>query len=377
MKILMNEKLDNKRVVKLAGLPLMSVEKTKNTKLQSFLGGIVTAYKTFQDDYVSKDIRFLKLSTYKYIRRGNDVECYLFNHKYKDKSLGREFCRKYKNLLANHDDVYVLHANIGESVIFLRLARAYFEKMGTKKPLIIGLQEYHRDLVKMFLPDADVEIIKRVKISLYSDGFDFDDHKLRLIFPKSHYDKVEDDLRNPDAPVKHFVDQILLKLGLAESDFSDVQINIPEEVRLSLLKKVKSIDLKLDNFVFFAPEANTCEAYDSGFWYDLKREYESRGMDVYCNTHRHSQEYSDFKHVDLTLQEAYLLASYSQKIIGLRSGLLDLLVLTGRPMSVIYTKARIRDGFDKLTRDEIIDGFKFRNFENVEEIVDKEVCKAI
>ena len=90
----MNEKLDNKRVVKLAGLPLMSVEKTKNTKLQSFLGGIVTAYKTFQDDYVSKDIRFLKLSTYKYIRRGNDVECYLFNHKYKDKSLGKEFCRK-------------------------------------------------------------------------------------------------------------------------------------------------------------------------------------------------------------------------------------------------------------------------------------------
>lgn len=369
MKIYSNEKIDNVREMKLFGFSIFSVEKNRGTKLQSFLGGIITAYKTFREDYVTKDIKFFGISTYRYIREANDVKCFLFNHKYKDKSLGKEFCRKYKKLLANHDDVYVLHANIGESVIFLRLAHAYFEKMGTKKPLIIGLQEYHRDLVKMFLPDVDVEIIKRVKISLYSDGFDFDDHKLRLIFPKSHYDKVEDDLRNPDAPVKHFVDQILLKLGLSESDFSDdLQINIPEEVRLSLLKKVKSIDLKLDNFVFFAPEANTCEAYDSGFWYDLKREYESRGMDVYCNMRKHNPEYSNFKHVDLTLQEAYLLASYSQKIIGLRSGLLDLLVLTGRPMSVIYTRARIREGFDKLTRDEIIDGFRFRNFENVEEM---------
>ena len=367
MKIYSNEKIDNVREMKLFGFPIFSVEKNRGTKLQSFLGGIVTAYKTFREDYVTKDIKFLGISTYRYIREANDVKCFLFNILYKQKSLGKLFCKEYKKLLSNHDDVFILHANIGESVIFLRLARAYFKKMGSKTPLIIGLQNYHRDLVKMLLPEANVEIIKRIKISMYSDGFSEEGHNVRLIFPKSHYDKVEADLRDKNAPVKHFVDQILLKLGLNKSDFSDEEVHIEESVKTSLLKKVQKIGLNIDKFIFISPEANTCEAYDRTFWYNLKQESEKEGIDVYCNTRACNPDFKGFKHCDLNLCEAYYLASRAQKIIGLRSGILDLLALSGKPIIALYTKARKRPAFDMLTLDEMLEGFNMKNVVNVTE----------
>ena len=50
---------------------------------------------------------------------------------------------------------------------------------------------------------------------------------------------------------------------------------------------------------------------------------------------------------------------------------MDLLVLTGTPMKVIYTKARERDAFNPLSKEEILEGFTMKKFDNVEECLAK------
>lgn len=367
MKFLTCEKLDGIRVTKLMGMKILIDERGKGKKDQTFFGGIIKTHKVFSEDYVEKHIVVFNLDVYKYQRQGNDIKYFLFNRKFKEMSLGEKFYRKFKRIMANHDDIYILHANIGETVVFLRLARAYFKKNGSKSPLIIGLKPYHKDLVKMFLPDVDVKIVKSVKVSLYPDGFSVKGYNVKLIFPKSHYDKVEDALRDKNSDKKHFVEFILDYLGLTEEDFSGFEFSVSEREKEVLRKKTEKIGLDIDNFVFISPEANTCEDVGYDYWKELGEKYKKEGVDVFCNVVKEKERFEEFKQCKLSLKEVYILASWAKEIVGLRSGLMDLLVLTGTPMKVIYTKARHRESFNPLSAEEIMTGFSLKKFDNVRE----------
>ena len=367
MGILENKKVDNVRTIKLLGLPVYRVEKEKRHKTQMFLGGLIKADKSFSDGCVAKEITVLGIPVKRYIQTGNHIQYYLGDYEFFDVNLCEKFSKKHRKLFKKYDDIYILHANIGESVIFLRLAKAYFNKNGSKKPLIVGLQKYHRDLVKLILPDVDVVVMEKPKLSMYMEIGKYGGHSIRLMFPKWHYDEVEDALRAENAPVKHFVDQILNRMELDKSDLSNCDIKAADEVKNSLMKKISKINLNMDNFVIFCPEANTCEDLGEDFWRKLKNRYESKGCDVYFNVTKEADRYKDCKHSNLTVGEVYALSELSQKIIGLRSGLMDLLVYAAKPMDVIYTKARERDSFNPLTSKEILTGFTMENYSNVRE----------
>ena len=367
MGILENKKVDNVRTIKLLGLPVYRVEKEKRHKTQMFLGGLIKADKSFSDGCVAKKITVLGIPVKKYVQTGNHIQYYLGAYKFFGVNLCEKFSKKHRKLFKKYDDIYILHANIGESVIFLRLAKAYFNKNGSKKPLIVGLQKYHRDLVKLILPDVDVVVMEKPKLSMYMEIGEYGGHSIRLMFPKWHYDEVEDALRVENAPVKHFVDQILNRMELDKSDLSDCDIKVADEVKNSLMKKISKINLNMDNFVIFCPEANTCDDLGEDFWRKLKNRYESMGYDVYFNVTKEADRYKDCKHSNLTVGEVYALSELSKKIIGLRSGLMDLLVLTNTRMKVIYTKAKNRDSFNPLSTEEIIEGFNMKEYRNVEE----------
>lgn len=368
MGILENKKVNNIRTIKLLGLPIYRVEKEKTRKHQSFLGGLIKAEKCFADGCITKEITVLGIPVKKYMQTGNFIQYYLGENKFFSINLCEKFYKQHKKLFKKYDDIYILHANIGESVIFLRLAKAYFAKHNSRKPLIIGLQKYHRDLVKLFLPDIDVVVIERPKLSMYMEIGEYEGHSIRLMFPKWHYDEVEDALRDKNAEIKHFVDQILDRMELAKSDLSTADIKVSELVQKSLLKKLSTINLNLDNFVIFCPEANTCDDLGEDFWRVLKNRYESQGYDVYFNVTKESDRYKDCKQCDLTISEIYSLALASKKIIGLRSGLLDLFAFTGKSIDAIYTNARDRESFNPLTSGEILEGFTMKSFDNVREL---------
>ncbi len=370
MGIIKNQKINNIRTLSILGIPVYQVEKQKTSKVQKFLGGIVTAHKTFAEGCIAKEIKVLGLPVRQFTQIGNLRTYSFFNHKYNEYNLGNVFYKKYKKLFDKYDDIYIMHANIGESVFFLRLAKAYFEKNASKKPLLVGLQNYHKDLVELLCADIPIVIIKRIKVSLYMDEFVANGNKtFRLMFSKRHFDSVEDNIRDKENPTIHFKDHVLNYMGLKDSDFEVNKINISEDIKKSLKSKVNKIGLNLDNFVIFTPEANTCEDYEFEFWQDMKTKYESQGTDVFCNVMKkeNKEKFKNFKQCDLSLGEIFELTKHAKELIGLRSGLLDLLVLTNTPMKVIYTKAKNRASFNPLSTEEIIEGFNMKEYKNVEE----------
>lgn len=374
MELVSNQKIDDTRTLKVFGIPIFSVTKSKTTKQQRFLGGVIRTDKDFYDGDIKKSISFLGFPFYKYTCTKNLREYFLFDIKFRTQDLGIKYYKRYEQIFRNHDDIYIMHANIGESFVFLKLAKKYFEKKGSKKPLIVGLQGYHVDLVKMICPDVPVLYTKRAKISLHLDEFKINEQKFHIIFPKKHFDFVEDSLRDKNATTKHFIKHILNRMELDYSDFSTDKVNISERVVNDVSNKMKDIGLNLDKFVIFAPEANTCEEMSPEFWQNMKQEYESKGFDIFCNTKEFNKAFDSFKWCSLTITEVYALVCMAKEVVALRSGLIDLLSTTNTPMKIYYTQAKERESFNHLTAQEIFDGFRFengfnKNVGNIEEFV--------
>ena len=375
--MLKNQKKGNTRTISFLNIPLYQVEKQKDFKVQRFLGGIVIANKFLSKKQIIKEIKIFGMPFNQYVQIGNIRTYYFFNYKYKECDLGNIFYQKHKKLFDQYDDIYILHANIGESVLFLKLAKSYFKKNGSNKPLFIGSQNYHKDLVELLCPDIPVVIIRGINISLYEDKFKVNGNKtFRLLFSKPYFDSVEDNIRDKNNSTIHFKTQMLNYLGLEDKDFSNDAINISNETRKSLQEKIAKTNLDLGNFVIFTPEANTCEDYEFEFWQQLKTKYESQGIDVFCNVVQsiNKVKFNKFKQCDLTLGELYELTKMAKELIGLRSGLLDLLVLTNTPMKVLYTNAKNRYSFNPLTSEEMMSGFNMQEYLNVKEcnVMDKD-----
>lgn len=353
--------------INILGIPVLKVEKTENTRRQEYLCGLVKTYKFHDDNTIEKNITVLNMEIHRYNLIDDCIKSFIFGKKYKEIKLNERFYNKNKKILKGHDSVYVLLANIGESVVFLKLAKAYFKKNNSQTPIIIGTQDYHKELVEMLCPDIPVKIIKNTKLPLNRPEFRVKNCLIKLAFPKFYYDNVENNLRDKSAQQKHFTAHILTYLGLSESDFSKDEIKTTEKEKQVLLKKVKRIGLNVDNFVFLSPEANTCEELDIAFWEKLKKEM--KDIDIFCNVTRNLEKYKNFKRCKLSLKEVYILAQLSKEIIGIRSGLMDLLADIEKPMKIIYTAKRKREGFFPLTAEEMLAGFTLNTCHNIKEIL--------
>ncbi len=357
MKLLKTNKIDNIETTNCCGIPIYKLEKSQNSKLQEFCGGVLRTSKIWSAQRVEKSIEIFNVEVHRYKQELNDFTRFVFGIPVTKLKLSEKFCKKYKKIIRDRDFIIILHANIGEITVFLRLAEAYFKKLGAKNPLFIGLKPYHKDLVEMLCPNIPIKIIQKIKLPLYCSEYQTKEHNIKVIFTKTYYEKVEESLRDKNAPIKHFIKHILNYLKLSENDFSQSEIKITDIEKQEVLDKVKNIGLNVENFVFFSPEANTCADIGLERWLELKSEYESKGYDIFCNVSLTKDDYKMFKQCDLTLKEAYILASMSKEIVGLRSGLLDLLFLTKVPMRVFYNEARDRDGFNPLSKEEIEMGF--------------------
>jgi ADP-heptose:LPS heptosyltransferase len=150
--------------------------------------------------------------------------------------------------------------------------------------------------------------------------------------------------------------------GLGQENMSYTFPRIPSSVENSMLKKIRSIALTLDNFVFLAPFATTHALYQTDFWLELCRLLRESGIDVFLNLAPSDpkKEYSESlqqglcKSCSLSVAEAYALAKKSKSIIGLRSGLIDLLTLTQIPMYVLYARHRGRKSEGKVPIEKLI-----------------------
>jgi hypothetical protein len=277
-------------------------------------------------------------------------------------SLLKTFKKEYfKYFDKKYDDIYILSANSGEIYLTLTyLIDAFIKKNNSKNPLLVATKKYHIDIIKMLCPDIPYVYVKKWKINITSDVFEIDNFRFFLLFNLQHFKQVEMDIKNNELGQNHYFKSILKKLGLSEKDISMRKMTVPLEDERSMLDKIAKIGLNINNFVFIAPEALSCNLLDDNFWVELINKFQEKGIDVFVNLADNDinlEGAKDYKTCDLTFSEAFALAKRSKRILSLRSGLTEFLLQTGVPIDAFYTEFRHRHEFDDMDISQIMSGY--------------------
>ncbi len=366
MKIFEYRKSENKSVAKLFGFPIMEQTSDYMTteRHQSFFKGFVSTIK-INDKYSDCSNKIIKILGKTIIRReekNNFRTYYIWNKEFCRFSLLDEFKKRYFKYFDNqHDDIYILRANSGETYLILTyILDKLIEKNNSKKPLLVATLKYHVDMIKMICPEIPYVYIGKFRLKLKDSNFKIDNLHFFLLFNHNHFLQVENQIRKGELGQIHYFYSILKSLCIStqEINMRHVKVNIDDENKM--LDKVKKIGLNLKKFVFLAPEAQSCKLYDEDFWSELINQLQTIGYDVFVNLVDNEiklKETINYKTCYLTFAEAFALAKCSKKIVSLRSGFTEFLLQTNVPIDVIYTKFRKRHFFDDLDTYHVIAGF--------------------
>lgn len=367
------------RVLKLFGFSIYKqiLDFTLNSRYQEFFGGLITTY-TIHDKYyfyIEKNIKILNYSILKIIEDKDNKTYYIAGggkKRYRafcQTSLTQIFKKKYLRYFnKKYDHIYILNANSGEVYLFLTyILSAYLKKNNSKVPLIAATKKTHIELIKLLCPEIPYVYIKKLKYPVKKDVFNINNQKFFMLFSHEHFMNVEDTLKNSPLGTSHYFKFILQRLNMSESEISIRKVKVPFENEKSMLKKVNSIGLKIDNFIFIAPQAKSCQLIGNSFWIDLIKKYQFQGYDVFVNLVNGSIDLNDVdvKSCFLTYSEAFALAKRSRKIISLRSGFCELLLQTEVPMEIFYTKFRKRRNFGELSVDRVVSGFNLSHLPQI------------
>ena len=357
---------ENERTAKILGFPIIKQTSDYITaeRHQSFFGGIITTIKIndLYSESSNKEIKFLGKSILCRKEKNNYRDYYIFNKKICSISLINEFGRKYlKYIKKDHDDIYILRANMGEIYLTLTyIINTLIEKNKSKKPLIVATRRYHIDLIKMICPNIPFVYIHNIRIKINQDEFKIKNFKFHLLYCHSHFKQVEIDIKENELGTHHYFKSILNRFDITAENIQMNKIILLLESSKNMQNKIKKLGLNLEKFVFIAPEAQSCKLYDEEFWGSLIKELKDKGYDVFVNliaNKNYLKNIVDFKTCDLSLSEAFALAKKAKRIVSLRSGFTEFLLQTETPIDVLYTKFRHRHLFDDMDIDHVISGF--------------------
>lgn len=236
-----------------------------------------------------------------------------------------------------YDDIYIFRYHIGETYVYLAHLANWIAKEGSRNPAIVTSRESHIPLIKMFLPEGThllhIPLNEREFNYIVDRRVNFDGRRL-LCNERDILQK----LAGPDLGMseKNFYDFILRDMGLPRS--APLAPPRPsKDAEITLRDKLRAIEFDTSKYVFLIPEATSLSNLKTTFWDDLCEALIGRGYQIFANCTDQRSKPWGAKSIDLSLEEAFVLAQSARGIIGLASGLGVLLSAAGVPMDLIYS----------------------------------------
>lgn len=357
----------NIRIVKILGQVVYIVTSGYRRRTQRFLGDLISTLKVRSGDTEIKSIKFLDHEISKRIETEDFLEEYIGNKLVKHIDLIKKFKNKYNKYIKNYNDIFVLNANSGEIYLFLTYVLGPFiKKNNCKKILLIASKKYHMDLINLICPEMEHVYIKNIPV-FKNLCKKIDDKRFFTMFTGDHFIQVEDDIKNNPIDTSHYFYSILKNLNISTQELDYKKVTVAENIKSSVAIKANKIRLNLDNFVFLAPEAASCEEYDNEFWVELTNEFQKNGIDVFMNIVDEDTDIigCNYKSCSLSFSEAFALSQTSKGVVSLRSGLTESLLQTGVPLFSLYTKFRNRCVFNDMAVEYVLSGFGLSKLPNI------------
>ena len=312
----------------------------KNFKLKFlFIPLYCHTFKGYQEK-----VKILGITVFKQkIRSGNNLTKYLFGVPISSRKVIPAQTELYLNYIINNTTeqvktFYIMSDHIGETFLLSNLLDRLLKEDNITQAAVVLRNAYQKDILQMFAPQRQiisstvVENHDRLHSSIVryiGKELNFKCCTFRMLMPISFWYTTH--IKN-----KHYYDLICQELNIKDCTFTP-KADLSSFNMEHLEDHIEKSGLNIDNFVFLAPESCTVKTLPDEFWNNLAAELQSQGYDIYLNiTNRTDLIINGTKTFKTNIPEAYVLAMKAKFIIGMRSGLIEVLAATSKPVIAVY-----------------------------------------
>lgn len=281
------------------------------------------------------------------------------------KDLDHLFAKESVKRVNGKKHVFVFWANSGEIALLLAF---FFEKLMKKQGLtgkgdvvVLCTKKYHQEMLSFLFPEIPSVVAKPRGLRHLTDDADAGDWRIKMCFPGRYFAQLENTTRRPEGPKNYFAwmqeyfdccthfDGVCLR---PEKKLLDAELS-------NALKKLKISPEELTRTIILSPGSFSCGSLMDQEVEMVRACVKEADLHLYYNP-------SDPKNEKfLTFPALYAAATQAAGLIGIRSGLMDWLSLTGIPSFVVYRPFPDR-GFNTPARtiDEVFNMFSLRGLPN-------------
>lgn len=222
-------------------------------------------------------------------------------------------------------DIIPIFNRSGETFLFSFYIHNFVIQNNINNPIFISSFGYLNEIINM--TDFKNCFLKVPKVFIELHFLDmkntsYEDIKYHEFLDHTHFIELEKAVQNGQK--KYFYDEILNRLRLKETK-NRVKKPLLEKSKIESAK-IKFSKLNIRNkYVYIAPAAQSNGSHSKEFWEKLELQLFNLGYDIIWNTLPEGHYNSYNKYCNFTLQEAAYVATSADFIIGVRSGLLDIL----------------------------------------------------
>ena len=245
-----------------------------------------------------------------------------------------------ENIVA--DDVFVIRHNIGETILYLCKLLEWAKRENSKRPLFLVWRERDIPLFRLFLgkeprvvfveiPQSDINCFLKQDLLL---------ENVRIHAPTFQIAEAMKAEYTSNKNV-NFADYILQSMNLEDwtARKSPTPTSKAKSEADSILRK---FGIK-KSYVLLCPEAVSIKSLPDEFWLKIAKSLVFAGYDVIINSYYEAKDNSKFLDYHLCCPDIdilYALASRSDRVISMASGLGVLLSICDVPVDLIYTDVK-------------------------------------
>lgn len=337
------QRLKLQKQKRILGLPFYQKLRSETELLRIFLFGFFAEHVFFNEEgEYARNIYCLRFLILQKRTKNLLVDYYLFGYiklwtvdlgKALDKSLSRLFSDTKIIPINGKKQVFVFWANSGEIALLLSL---FFEKIlrqlgirAEEEFVILCTKAYHKHMLSMYFPKARVVVSKPLALRYMTGDCIVGDWKITMFFPGKYFAKFES-FADQNKTVNYY-DWMKHWLDINKPTVLAPDTKIMTDCHNQALSKLSHLKLDYDKLAIVAEDSFSGHKVDSKLFDEIKSCLQENGFSVYVN--RTNKDDPAF----LTYPEIFALARQAKIIIGVRSGLMDFLAATGKPLIVLYT----------------------------------------
>lgn len=258
--------------------------------------------------------------------------------------------------------INLIGAPSGEIFCFANVLAEFIQKYQLSEYCFIADVSWKKHLLNWFFPTTPCIVI-RTKLYLHEKLiFNAEDGtKLFNIFPTMHYVNQDKQIVNAGS---HYFLEICKTLGIESKSGSFVP-KISHQAKLKVEQWVKENRVDWGKLVVLCPAANSCKAISNDILNKISSNIKLLGGGVFVNSNKPGEIRGDFFEF-FTHEELFYLCSKSQAVIGLRSGLIEILAASQVPVVALYSGFPQRGALSAMDSRFVLKGFSIKKLPNID-----------